>query len=548
MLRTLRPVVVLILGLLVAACGGGGPSLPGSSPAPLPGPPRMLDFETTPLNEVLLTWAAPDPEPGRAPVTGYEVYLEGEARPVGVTGSLSYLYQGLVPGRTYVFHVRAVNRVGRSQPAGSVTVTVIAVVILAPEPPGSLTAELTPNDGAFLRWGAPAPAPGRAPVTGYVIYRELSGGGVEELGVTDSLSYLHPALSAGERYVFTVRASSDAGLSDASPSAAIDVPPPASELAPPEPPGSLTAELTPNDEAFLRWEAPAPAPGRAPVTGYVIHRELPGGDYEELGETESLSYVHPNLAPGESYVFTVRASSDAGLSDASASAFVDVPPTVVLLPPAPPGSLTAELTPNSEALLQWTPPTPAPDRAPVTGYVIYLELPNGADERLGTTESLSFTYAEQLSPGERYVFSVRASSTAGPSDASASAFVDVPPTVVLLPPAPPGSLTAELTPNSEALLQWTPPTPSPDRAPVTGYVVYLELPNGALRATRHNRIVVVYLRRTTVSGRALRFLRAGIEHCRAFRCLSVGVRRCSAGAGSGTQSPRQFGRRADVGP
>ena len=237
----------------------------------------MLDFETTPLNEVLLTWAAPDPEPGRAPVTGYEVYLEGEARPVGVTGSLSYLYQGLVPGRTYVFHVRAVNRVGRSQPAGSVTVTVIAVVILAPEPPGSLTAELTPNDGAFLRWGEPAPAPGRAPVTGYVIYRELSGGGVEELGVTDSLSYLHPALSAGERYVFTVRASSDAGLSDASPSAAIDVPPPASELAPPEPPGSLTAELTPNDEAFLRWEAPAPAPGRAPVTGYVIERELSGG-------------------------------------------------------------------------------------------------------------------------------------------------------------------------------------------------------------------------------------------------------------------------------
>ena len=122
-----RPAVVLVLGLLVAACGGGGPSLPGSSPAPLPGPPKDLDFEFTPLNEVLLTWAAPDPEPGRAPVTGYEIYLDEQARPVGVTGSLAYLYRGLVPGRTYVFHVRAVNRVGRSQAAGSVTVTVIAV-------------------------------------------------------------------------------------------------------------------------------------------------------------------------------------------------------------------------------------------------------------------------------------------------------------------------------------------------------------------------------------------------------------------------------------
>ena len=105
--------------------------------------------------------------------------------------------------------------------------------------------------------------------------------------------------------------------------------------------------MTPSNEAFLRWTAPAQVAGRAPVTGYVVYRELPDGDYEELGETESLSYVHPDLAPGESYVFTVRASSDAGLSDASASAFVGVAPTVVLLPPAPPGSFTAELTPNN---------------------------------------------------------------------------------------------------------------------------------------------------------------------------------------------------------
>ena len=138
-----RSAVVLVLGLLVAACGGGGPSLPGSSPAPLPGPPKDLDFEFTPLNEVLLTWAAPDPEPGRAPVTGYEIYLDEQARPVGVTGSLSYLYLGLVPGRTYVFHVRAVNRVGRSQPAGSVTITVTEAPPLSPPgPPGVATSRV----------------------------------------------------------------------------------------------------------------------------------------------------------------------------------------------------------------------------------------------------------------------------------------------------------------------------------------------------------------------------------------------------------------------
>ena len=242
-----RPAVVFALGLLVAACGGGGPSLPGSSPAPLPGPPQDLNYELTPLNEVLLTWAPPNVEPGRAPVTHYEVWLEGEARPIAVTGSLSYLYRDLVPGQTYVFHVRAVNRVGRSQPAGSVTVTVFEVELLPPAPPGSLTAELTPNDEALLRWTAPAPAPGRAPVTGYVVYLELPNGEYEELGETESLSYVHTGLTPGESYVFTVRASSDAGLSDASASASIL----RGALLPPNPPGNLVAELTPDNDALL---------------------------------------------------------------------------------------------------------------------------------------------------------------------------------------------------------------------------------------------------------------------------------------------------------
>ena len=389
MIRTLRPAVVLALGILVAACGGGGPSLPGSSPAPLPGPPKDLDFEITPLNEVLLTWAAPDPEPGRAPVTGYEVYLEGEARPVGVTGSLSYLYRGLVPGRTYVFHVRAVNRVGRSQAAGSVTVTVTAVPILAPGPPGLLVVELTPNNEAFLQWTAPAPLPGRAPATGYVIYRDLPDGNVERLGTSDSLTYTRPGLSPGVRYVFHVRASSAAGLSQPSASVPLDVP--AEPSLPPEPPGSLTAELTPNNEAFLQWTAPSPLPGRAPATGYVIYRDLPDGNSEPLGTSDSLTYTHPVLSPGVRYVFHVRASSAAGLSDASASAFVDVPRGPVLAP-NPPGNLVAVLTSDRDVLLTWSAPAASPARAPVTVYKVFLETLNGEFEELQETLSLSYRH------------------------------------------------------------------------------------------------------------------------------------------------------------
>ena len=394
----------------------------------------MLDFETTPLNEVLLTWAAPDPEPGRAPVTGYEVYLEGEARPVATTGSLSYLYQGLVPGRTYVFHVRAVNRVGRSQPAGSVTVTVIAVVILPPGPPGSLRAELTPSNEAFLQWTAPAPVAGRAPVTGYVVYRELPSGDFERLGVTESLSYTYAEqLSPGERYVFSVRASSVAGLSGASASAFVDAAP-SVDLLPPAPPGNFTAEPTPNNDALLQWTAPTPSADRAPFTHFEIWHERSGmTGPRKVGESRSLSYVHPNLERGETHVFYVVAASGVGASGPSRSASIDVPlePTGIL-PPSAPGGFDAELTPSNDVQFNWTEPERAANRAPVQGYLVY-EVQSGGGVRILNPDSdpvdaLTYLHspAPPLAPRQRYTYYVRATSEEGTSPPSASDSVVVP--------------------------------------------------------------------------------------------------------------------------
>ena len=208
------------------------------------------------------------------------------------------------------------------------------VPTLPPDAPGSFTAELTPNHEAFLSWTAPTPSADRAPVTVYAVYLETSGGENRKLGETGSLSYLHPGLSPGTRYVFHVRALSAVGPSQASESAFVDVPL-APSLLPPEAPGSFEAVLTPNNEALLTWEAPTPAPNRAPVTGYEAYLESPGGQPRRLGETDSLSYLHSGLLPGRSYVFHVRALSDRGPSPPSNSSAVDVPggPVVPLAVP-----------------------------------------------------------------------------------------------------------------------------------------------------------------------------------------------------------------------
>ena len=114
-----RPAVVLVLGLLVAACGGGGAiasrfvSGTASRTSEEFGQwkPRTLGAA------VLTVGSAPVPESGRAPVTGYAVYLEspdGQApERLGVTGViLVSLHAGSFRAGAMSFHVRAVNRIG----------------------------------------------------------------------------------------------------------------------------------------------------------------------------------------------------------------------------------------------------------------------------------------------------------------------------------------------------------------------------------------------------------------------------------------------------
>ena len=482
MTHRFRPAIALALGLLVAACGGGGsdnfdlfqpPDTPGS-----------LTAELTPDHEsVLLRWTAPTPSDNRAPVTGYAVYLEstgGQAQRLGTTQSLSYRHTGLLSGVRYVFHVRALSAAGPSEPSASAFVDVPPVQS-PPDSPGQPSVRLTPDNDALLTWTAPAASPDRSPVTGYAVFLESAGGQAQRLGVTGARSYLHSGLLPGESYVFHVRALSAVGPSEPSASASVDVPP--GPTLPPEVPGSFAAELTPEHDALLRWEAPAPSADRAPVTRYQVYLESAGGVVRQIGVTRALSYLHSGLLPGRRYVFHVRAASDAGVSDPSASEYVDVPLGPSLLPPEPPGNFTAELSPNLEALLRWVPPTPSddPDRAPVTGYRVYLEFAGGLARPLGDTQSLSYLH-RRLIPGRRYVFHVRALSALGLSRASASAFIEYPPGVEIGVPhvtvraddSDPGST------DQRVLISWThrvPADPTVDPTIVTGFILqYCEIP------------------------------------------------------------------------
>ena len=103
--------------------GGGGPR------QTVPDAPRNLLADAT-GGAVTLMWGAPEDD-GGAVITDYEYRIDqrGDWIFIGSTAT-THTIAGLVNGTTYVFQVRAVNRIGRSQPSDPVEATPIAQVFL----------------------------------------------------------------------------------------------------------------------------------------------------------------------------------------------------------------------------------------------------------------------------------------------------------------------------------------------------------------------------------------------------------------------------------
>ena len=105
-------------------------------PPPPPGPRRTVPDAPTNLlavvgdGQVVLTWDAPEDD-GGAVITDYEYRIgqRGDWISIGPTNT-THTVTGLVNGTTYVFQVRALNRIGRSGPSLPAEAAPIAQVVL----------------------------------------------------------------------------------------------------------------------------------------------------------------------------------------------------------------------------------------------------------------------------------------------------------------------------------------------------------------------------------------------------------------------------------
>src|SRR6266581_3747356 len=436
--------LVFVLSLVVAACGGGGDSGSDSNQADITPPtiPAGLAATAAGGSVVNLTWNA---STDNVAVTGYVVKRNGVQ--IGTPTTPGYSDTGLAPASTYSYTVAAQDAAGNISPdPASVSATTDDTI--APAAPTGLVATAAGGSVVNLAWSA---STDNVAVTGYIVRRN----GVQ-VGTSASTTYADTGLSSATTYGYTVAAQDAAGnISSESTIASATT---ADTIAPTTPAG-LVATAARATVVNLTWSA---STDNVAVTGYIVKR-----NGVLVATPTATSYSDTGLADATTYSYTVAARDAAG--NVSASSAVVSTTTPDATPPSTPTGVAATAAGATTINLTWTAST---DNIGVTGYIV---------KRNGTLVATptSTSYADTgLIPATTYSYTVAARDAAGNiSSESASASATTTNAADTTPPSTPTGLVATVAGATTINLSWNAST---DNIGVTDYIVSR---NGVQRGT-----------------------------------------------------------------
>ncbi len=299
---------------------------------------------------------------------------------------------------------------------------------MPPSPPVSLLATAG-NAQASLSWSASSGA------TSYYVKRAtINGGPYTQIAVSTSPAFTDTPLANGTTYYYVVSAASSAG--EGANSVQVSATPQA-PVVPPSPPGNLTATAG-NAQASLTWSASSGA------TGYRVKRSaINGGPYTQIATPTATSYTDTSLANGTTYYYVVSAANSAG--EGADSGQVGATPQAPVVPPSPPGNLLATAG-NAQASLTWSASSGA------TSYKVKRSTTSGGPYTQIATPTATSYADTSLANGTTYYYVVSAANSAG--EGTNSAQVNATPQTPVVPPSPPGNLTATAG-NAQAGLSWS---------------------------------------------------------------------------------------------
>lgn len=182
-----------------------------------PGKPEgPLEVNDVRKDNCNLKWNKPLDDGGE-PLDGYLVEKldpdTGSWVPVGKTLLPEMHVDNLIPGKSYSFRVKALNKEGESEPLETLIPIIAKDPYETPGQPGRPEAVDWNKDHVDLKWDAPA-SDGGAPITGYIIEKREKGSNRWEKGAEipgDQTKGTCPRLEEGKEYEFRVVAVNKAG-------------------------------------------------------------------------------------------------------------------------------------------------------------------------------------------------------------------------------------------------------------------------------------------------------------------------------------------------
>ena len=326
-----------------------------------------------------------------------EGFVEIRSVNADVTGIVD---DGLTPGTTYVYRVRAFNAAGNGPYSNSAAATPREISV--PAAPTELSAELAEEGRAVrLRWNNVAGE------RGFKIERRLDGTTTwVQVGATpaDVTTFLDTRFERGGTYIYRVRAHNEAGSSPWSNTDSVVVP--GVEPTVPVVPRLETA-VAGARAVRLAWT------NVAGETGYRIERKV-DGSAEGFREIRTVganvtSIVDEGLTTGTTYIYRVRAFNSAGNSPYSNTSAAT--PRLETPRPAAPRELSARAVSPTRIDLRWG------NVAGETGFRVERRL-EGTDTwvKIGLAPADVTTFSDTKAlPGRTYFYRVRSVSLAGSS-------------------------------------------------------------------------------------------------------------------------------------
>ena len=288
----------------------------------VPNAPRRVTARPRGKSAIELSWSAPTPN-SPAPIIGYGIdvsrtrtggwiTLEDDTESRGTT----YTHDGLKPGETRYYRVRARNRAGWSEWSDIADATIEAV---EPGAPTGLT--VRPVGGPMgssqllLTWSPPSDNGGSA-ITEYRIWRSATrvGGWIPHVSTggacTTVCTYTDRDLTPATNWFYRVYAVNGKGIGPAS-----NVDDGTTNAAPPGGPQNVRATATGPSSIRLAWDPPE-TDGGARITGYGIQVQGPNDnswiDLERNTGTTTTTFTHTGLQPVTRYSYRVRAINRVG--------------------------------------------------------------------------------------------------------------------------------------------------------------------------------------------------------------------------------------------